>query len=411
MSPGCVAIVDPFSSGAMLAESLVSRGATCVAIESSPHLPKSMKSHFDPASFCELIQHRHDLQVTLRALRSHRPIHVIAGFESGVELAEVLAEQLNVPCNAITDRASRRDKFLMTEAVKRRGLRTALQFQSRDLDELAAWVRHHLDWPVIAKPPKSVASDHVRLCRDERELREAATSILVETNFLGESNPRVLVQEYLRGTEYVVDTVSHEGLAKLTAIWRYDRPAGRDDFICYDAMRLLPYQGPRQDALRDYAFEVLYALGIRFGPAHCELMWVGEEPVFVELGARLSAGINAVLSRICGGPCQLDETVNVLLAPDQFRSTLDDIPRLDRHAVNVFLMPARPGRLVRTHHVDRLQQLPTLYSLSLATDPGDELLRVAGRVTLVDQNVQAIENDIAVIRALEQDGIFEVEEG
>jgi hypothetical protein len=37
--------------------------------------------------------------------------------------------------------------------------------------------------------------------------------------------------------------------------------------------------------------------------------------------------------------------------------------------------------------------------------------RVAGLVTLVDEDIQSIERDIDVIRALERDGIFEVEDG
>jgi hypothetical protein len=36
--------------------------------------------------------------------------------------------------------------------------------------------------------------------------------------------------------------------------------------------------------------------------------------------------------------------------------------------------------------------------------------RVAGLVTLVDEDIQSIERDIDIIRALERDGIFEVED-
>ena len=406
----CVAIVDPYSSGALLAQSLRLRGVTCIAIESSQSLPTSMKSHFDSEAFCEVIQHTQDLEPTLRAVGRHAPSHVIAGFESGVELAEELSYRLDLPANAPAERESRRDKFLMAEAVKRHGLRTALQFRSRDVDELLTWTRDHLDWPVIVKPLKSVASDHVRLCKNVDDVRDAATSILSEVNIFGARNWAAMVQEFLDGTEYVVDTVSYNAQPKLTAIWQYDRPSEADDFICYNAMRLLPYDGERQVALRDYAFEALQALGIRFGPAHSELMWVKNEPILVEVGARMSAGVNAVLSRICGGISQLDETVAVLLAPDQFCATLGAAPRLTHRAVNVFLMPKRPGPLVRTRHVEQLERLPTMHSMSLATQAGDILQRVAGRITLLSDDLPALERDIAAIRALEQDGIFEVEE-
>ena len=84
-------------------------------------------------------------------------------------------------------------------------------------------------------------------------------------------------------------------------------------------MELLPYAGKRQSALLAYTSRVLDALEIRHGPAHTELIWGdGAGPVLVETGARLSAGNNAVLSRLCGGPCALDLTVEAIVDPEHF---------------------------------------------------------------------------------------------
>jgi biotin carboxylase len=269
-------------------------------------------------------------------------------------------------------------------------------------------IQHERDRkPVVGKKHGDAV---VSRCRNTDELRKAAGSILSEPNILGATNPAAVVQEFIEGTEYVVDMVSVDAQPKLTAVWQYDRPEGTSDFICYDAMRLLPYAGQRQDALQAYAREVLKALGIHFGPSHCEMIWRNDEPVLVEVGARLTAGINAVLSRICGGICQLDETVSAILAPDIFLAGLDTRTELQQHAANVFLVTPRPGTLIRTRHVERLEVLPTLHSLSVATQPGDVLKRVAGLVTLVSSDPAAIDRDIEIIRSYERDGIFEVEE-
>jgi hypothetical protein len=285
-----------------------------------------------------------------------------------------------------------------------------VQFRSNKIEEILDWIRDTLDWPVILKPPKSVASDQVFCCNCVDEVRRSAEAILSDTNLLGGRNQSVLVQEFLDGSEYAVDIVSFEGQKKTTAIWQYDRPAGAHHYVGYDAMTLLPYIGERQQALQSYAFEVLDALAIRFGPAHCELMLVAGEPVLVEAGARLSAGNNAVLSRICGGICQLDETVEAILAPDRFLETLTRQPRLKSRAVNVFLAPKRQGRLSRLCGLDEIRRLPTLHSMSVGVKPGEQLSRVAGLVTLIDEDIQAIERDISVIRALEHEGIFEVKQ-
>jgi hypothetical protein len=264
---------------------------------------------------------------------------------------------------------------------------------------------------VIVKPPMSVASDNVAFCRSSDEVREAAGRILSVTNVLGCRNHAALVQEFLEGTEYIVDTVSCDGRRKTTAIWQYSRPPTGEtgEFVSYDAITLLPYAGERQQALQSYAYKVLDALAIEFGPAHCELMWVDGEPVLVEAAARLSGGIVALLSGICGGITQIDETVSILLEPERFQATLNEMPQLQRRAVILFLVPHKRGRLVRIRSLDEIRHLPSLHSISVGAQPGDMLKRVAGVVTLIDENIQSIERDIGVIRTLEREGMFEVE--
>ena len=48
--------------------------------------------------------------------------------------------------------------------------------------------------------------------------------------------------------------------------------------------------------------------------------------------------------------------------------------------------------------------------MSVADRPGQELKRVAGLVTLVGEDLHAIEEDISIIRSLEREGMFEVED-
>ena len=278
-----------------------------------------MKSGFDPSRFEAVVPHAGDLELTLAALRSYQPAGVLAGFESGVELAEQLAEGLGLPTNGPRLRAARRDKFLMTEAVRARGLRAVQQFQSSDVQDLLARVGEIGGWPIVLKPLQSVATDRVSCCRNRDEARRAAAAILSDENILGGRNHSVLAQEFLAGTEYAVDVVSVGGQRKVTAIWQYLRPPGAPaTYVGYDGMTLLAYTGERQEHLQAYTVGVLDALEIDHGPAHCELMWAQREPVMIEVGARLSAGNNAILSRVCGGTCQLDETVEAVLAPRRF---------------------------------------------------------------------------------------------
>jgi hypothetical protein len=73
-------------------------------------------------------------------------------------------------------------------------------------------------------------------------------------NSLGCVNEGVLVQEYLQGTEYVVDTVSHGGKHKVIALWEYDRrPTNGAGFVLH-GQRLMTADEPRAQELMAYMY-------------------------------------------------------------------------------------------------------------------------------------------------------------
>jgi hypothetical protein len=80
-----------------------------------------------------------------------------------------------------------------------------------------------------------------------------------------------VVQQYVAGDEWVVDTVSADGEHKALALWRYDKGRANGAPFVYFSDELRPMEGAKERALIDYAFEVLDALGWRWGPCHMEI--------------------------------------------------------------------------------------------------------------------------------------------
>jgi hypothetical protein len=217
----------------------------------------------------------------------------------------------------------------------------------------------------------------------------------------------VLVQELLEGPEYVVDTVSHAGRHRVAAFWRYHRPtAGAGEGgVFYEAIELLPYEGERQAALLAYAVRVLDALEIRYGPAHCELVWTaGSGPVLVEIGARLSAGSNATLSRLCGGPCALDLTVEACLEPDSFLAP-GRRPRLTSRAANCFLVRPDEQQVRAQPQLQEIHRLRSFHRMSIARREGRR--RIVGLVTLIHPTRRGLHRDIQRLRRLERTRLYE----
>lgn len=84
-----------------------------------------------------------------------------------------------------------------------------------------SWRRR--SFKAVVKPVEGAGSDGVFICNSPDEVRSAYGSLEGTKNVLGLTNYSVLLQEYLKGDEYVVDTVSRSGVHKCVAIWKYDK--------------------------------------------------------------------------------------------------------------------------------------------------------------------------------------------
>ena len=88
-------IVDPFSSGALYAEALKKRGVTPVAIISHDPILNVFKESFKQSDYEHIyIHHKNDealLKVLSNFLNNSKPIMVMPGAETGIELADKLS--------------------------------------------------------------------------------------------------------------------------------------------------------------------------------------------------------------------------------------------------------------------------------------------------------------------------------
>ena len=71
------------------------------------------------------------------------------------------------------------------------------------------------DKKCVIKPNNSAGSDSVFLCENEDQAINAFNTIDGHVNGLGATNHGALCQEFLQGTEFVVDGVSRDGKYKV----------------------------------------------------------------------------------------------------------------------------------------------------------------------------------------------------
>ena len=419
------AVVDPFSSAALYAPELARRGWASVAVYAERRVAPHIRATARPGDFLEVVEHDGDVERTARRLRGHGVSLVLAGCETGVTVADALAEALGLPGNGTALSAARRHKYVMTETARAAGARVPRQCCSGDLTELLAWVESGPGWPVVAKPPHGVASESVRPCTGASQLRRAFAAIHGARNQCGLLNEEVIVQELIDGTQYAVDTVSRDGEHLLAGLWRYHRPRGRElvewsdeesglaayAAIGSDGKRMVGGDEEPADGLLAFARVVLDALGIRHGPAHCEAMMTAAGPVLVEIGARMHGGTRTpLISRACTGSSQLDRVLEALLEPERFAEALRAPYTLRRHGAMVYLTPWRHGTFGGFRRLAEVEALPSFQEAFELQRPGEPVSGVVGLVSLVHDERAILERDVERVYELERTGLYELAE-
>eukprot|EP00742_Colponemidia_sp_Colp-10_P006629 GILJ01007104.1.p1 GENE.GILJ01007104.1~~GILJ01007104.1.p1 ORF type:complete len:417 (-),score=47.44 GILJ01007104.1:117-1367(-) len=410
-----VVIVNPFSSGAALAPAFTKEGYHSTAVISSRAIPPAITSALRTSDFQGVIYHD-DLDSTISQLNDLSPCAVVAGSESGVELADLLSEKMGLRSNGTRLSEARRDKFLQSETVRAAGIRAVQQHVCENVDSLCDWAASFARWPVIVKPLRSTGSDGVSKCYNTQDIRSAFTAIVSQNNKFGEPNHGVLVQEYLDGPQYVIDTMSKDGQHYIATYWKYDLLHINGSPFVYDKEEILPSVGEVQKQLKEYVFKVLDALEIRNGPTMTEVRICVDGPCLVELGARLH-GVDGprLASEAIEVAAQQELMLDVVLQGGTlFDKVVQSDYTLRKHAMIVFLVSHVEG-VVRSVDVEQLRSLPGFVDMACTATKGSTLTKTVdlfsspGRVLLAHDEEAVVRQAYTMLRTLERTTLFDVE--
>lgn len=412
---GAAVVVDAYSTGSRLAPRFAAAGLPVVHVQSSPTLPDFYLRGFRASDFVENVVHEGDLDATAERVAAHEPAFVVVGAEPGVPLADALSERLGLPSNGSAQSAARRDKNAMGEALRAAGLRTAEALKTADVEEAIAWAAGRGGAPVVVKPLDSAGTDGVSICADAESIRASFATNLGRPNALHGANEQLLVQELLEGTQLFVNSVSWDGVHHVSEVWRDNKLRRGANFI-YDYEELLPRHGEQQDQVVPYVESVLDALGIRFGPAHTEVMLTATGPVLVESGARMHGSVPDEIVDRCT-PSHQTLTAEAYLDPHAVARRAQRPYDLAAGAYCVMLISQHEGRIVGDAGLREIEALPSFAGTISMLGPGDTLKRTIdlfscpGIIYLVDPDRAQLKADYDRIRELDAAGaVFETEE-
>lgn len=367
---GPAVIVDPFSSGGLYAPAFKAAGIPVVAVSSRPDVLPTYLPTYHPEDFPETIVYAGALEPVVRRLLELRPRCVLPGAESGVELADQLAAAVTE--DVANDPAlipARRHKGEMAQAARRAGLPVIRQICSADADEVAAWIGREglAGADLVVKPPKSASTDGVTRVRGNwRQVFEAQLGRLNQWDIV---NEQMVVQEYVTGTEYVIDIFSYDGRHTVTDICRYGKVDNGAQMAVYDWMEWLSPDDPVAPALIDYTRRFLDSAGFRYGAAHVELMLTDGGPRLIELNARPHGGGQPRFCRVATGDSQVDRAVRYFGRLGQVADTY----RLLQPTLVVFLINRVSGVVRNVSCLDEVRGLRTYHTHAVGVGDGDHV--------------------------------------
>ncbi len=304
-----VVFVDAFSTGAMLVRE-AAPDYRLVHVRSRLDLSPTFAASLPAQHFAEDLSFPGDAERVLARLALYCPVGVICGSEFGVEVADEIAAALGLRGNDPVQSAARRDKFRMLEMVAAAGVPAYRQHRGASAADLLRWREEECLRRVVVKPLDSAGSDDVYVCESDQEIIAAAGRVLGKKNLMLRMNDAALIQEYLEGDEYIVNTVSRAGRHWFTDAWLSGKAVLAAGRKIYDFEDLLDPGDERLAQILPYVTDVLDALGIREGPAHTELILTAAGPRLLETGVRISGLAN---------PAALDQATGV----NQVSLTLD----------------------------------------------------------------------------------------
>lgn len=393
-----VVIIDPFSTGRLYSEAFNKKGYECIAVKSADKLPKFYLDTFDNRHFIN--SKLYSVDFVKDSLDKSEVFAVIAGSETGVIVAEELADYFKVPGNDPINSALHRNKLEMQKELDRNNLKNIstkmISKSNSNIDGLEE------NKSYVLKPLDSAGSENVFFCQNKKELvGKIKTLKWGETNITGSIDDHYLIQPFIQGDEFVIDMIVKDDEIVVSALCIYGKVRLNSNSFIYKNMRILDIRDEKYNELIEYAKKATRALKYRFGLVHMELIAKNDShsitnPVMIEAGGRLHGGVAPLIFSQCYEPSLLDQSVDLAL----YGSINSENLKINEGRV-VFMTNSIQGGSINTEDFIRDISCLSSFSKVVLTNNGQcmpltvDLITCPCLVCLVHEDNHQIEKDEA----------------
>ena len=405
-----ILVVNGFSSGKMIVGEAKRMGYECFHLSTAMEgVPESYMKHNMATGYDGILERKEIFEDQVSLCRDYHFDIVMPGTESGVFLAEKLANALSLPCNDMNLTLARRDKYYMQKQLEEQGVPCIRSKLVRTAQEAIDWYRSNGMVKVVLKPRMDAGGIGFHLCETEAEIEKAFEGLYGQKSCFGEDleSPDVLIQEYVTGEEIIVNHVSNNGVHELTDIWIYDKYGA----IYSYAETINVLTAKYSDVVR-YTQKALDALGIRVGPTHSEIMLTEKGPLLMETGARPMGNMLScdTIKRIFGYSI-IEKIIHSYVYPVHSNGVPGDGYRLSDLKCYIYCIRSYvEGRITGVPAEDILKNCSYVTDISLEilkdtmqVEKTIDLVTSPGTFGLVDEDEKALREWIELFRIVERE--------
>ena len=359
----------------------------------------------------DMIYEKDTFEETLEEVRKVNPILIVPGNERGVVLAARLSHELGLLGNSIENLDAMTLKNEMHKRLAQKGLRSIKGKVIHSLDEALEFYDSENLEEVVIKPTYSAGSASVRICLNREEMIDSINQLFDEVNYYGDELEELLIQERINGIEYIVNTVTHKGIHRVTLVWKYNKVKTSEGAIVYDSCETVNELSLGEAEMVEYAYKVADALEIQYGPVHGEYMIDEKGPVLIEVNCRPCGGSMPAefLDRI-SGQHETDSILDSYLKPKCFFDELRKKYILHAHGTLKFFITPK-NMIVRSSPIVNIdKKLKAFHDSSLVNatyqdmffQKTEDLTTAAGYVFLINEDKADVDHDLNFLRDVER---------
>jgi biotin carboxylase/ribosomal protein S18 acetylase RimI-like enzyme len=324
----------------------------------------------------------------------------VAYDDQGVPLAARVCEALGLRGNPVQAADATRSKLRMKQHFAAAGVPIAAYTLAGDEDDAVAWAEKR-GYPVVVKPTCGSASQGVIRANNEEELRQAARRLLRIVSDYGldddaEARTSFLVESYMPGSEVSVELLVKDGTPHVLCV--FEKPKMLEGPFFEETIYVTPAR-LREDvnsAVRELAVQASNAIGLRSGPAHCEIRLTPQGPRVLEIAGRLIGG---ACSRVFQHTLGVDIHIPVLKCALGEPFTMP--VQVPRRAAGALMLPIPgEGTLKAINGLQAAEQLPGVRDVIVTAQPGQMIVPFpeqscyVGFVTAVGETAQEVEQTL-----------------